>query len=224
MLFRLVMTNRNNKSRAAFRIVPAAVVSTLLLTSAAQADPMAHVVPGEGGPLPASPASPVLAPAPNPPPADTDKDRPLPQKTVLHGFRVGYAYIANYDDPQNPNSPKVKYNLRSPSQSLIGYEVMARMVGHDWLNVIFVGNVMVTGLEQSRVLPSANALIGFEINNSFQIGMGANVSADKDKPAHMVAAAGWMPRAGSFYVPVHVFVIPDVDGNHRMGMTVGVNW
>jgi len=41
---------------------------------------------------------------------------------------------------------------------------------------------------------------------------------------HMVFAAGWTPKVGSFYTPVHAFFMPDVDGQHRTGVTVGVNW
>jgi hypothetical protein len=29
---------------------------------------------------------------------------------------------------------------------------------------------------------------------------------------------------GSFYVPLHAFFIPDVDGLHRTGVTTGVTW
>ena len=32
------------------------------------------------------------------------------------------------------------------------------------------------------------------------------------------------PRVGSFYVPLHAFFIPDVDGLHRTGVTTGVTW
>jgi len=44
------------------------------------------------------------------------------------------------------------------------------------------------------------------------------------KPAHMLLPAGWTPRIGNFYVLLHVFFIPDVDGQHRTGITLGVNW
>ena len=57
-----------------------------------------------------------------------------------------------------------------------------------------------------------------------QIGVGVHATPDFDKPVHMLAAAGWTPRVGDFYLPVHAFFIPDVDGHHRAGLTVGVNW
>ena len=175
--------------------------------------------------------------------ADVTRDRPeaasdelggrgVKSKRILHGFRMGYLFLTNYDqptdspdDPECPNcSLKEKYKLKTPHQFLMGYELMARMVGHEWLNVILVGNVMASGLEQSRFFPSGNALIGFELDRSFQVGVGANVTLEEEKPAHMIVAAGWTPEVGGFYVPVHAFFIPDVDQNHRTGATVGVNW
>lgn len=153
----------------------------------------------------------------------------LSEARFLHGFRLGYLYLMNKDGPmdsQDPNSPALseRYDIRSAHQFLIGYEATWRMVGHDWLNVLLVGNVLVSGLEQSKFFPSANALIGFEMFRTFQIGVGANVMPTRDRPAHMITAAGWTPRVGDFYVPVHAFFVPDVDGHHRTGLTVGVNW
>jgi hypothetical protein len=160
--------------------------------------------------------------APDPPPI---------RRRILHGFRMGYLYVANHDKPvetSDPDCPKCslkeRYGMRTPHQFLIGYEIMGRLTGHGWLNVLLVGNVLVSGLEQSKGWPSANTLIGFEIDQSFQMGVGANFTLEEDKPAHMVMAAGWTPLVGSFYVPVHGFFVPDVDGNHRTGATVGVNW
>jgi hypothetical protein len=40
----------------------------------------------------------------------------------------------------------------------------------------------------------------------------------------MIFAAGWTPRVGSFYVPVHFFFVPDIEGHHKLGATVGVNF
>lgn len=152
---------------------------------------------------------------------------PLTEARFLHGFRLGYAYTANYDKPVESldgESFKDKTKTKSPNSFLIGYEGFVRMVGHSWLNVILVGNVLLAGLEQSKVLPSGNALIGFEFNNSFQVGVGAHLTPLKGQEAHTAFAAGWTPRVGTFYVPVHAFFVPDVDGNHRMGMLTGVTF
>ena len=147
--------------------------------------------------------------------------------TLLHGFRLGYGYVMNYDRPTEAfegKSLQEKVGLRSPHHFLLGYEVVYRVVGHAWLNVLLLGNAMVAGLEQSKVLPSANLLIGAELKNTFQIGVGANLSPLKGSEGHTIIAAGWTPRVGSIYTPVHFFFIPDVDGNHRMGITTGVTF
>lgn len=150
-------------------------------------------------------------------------------KRFLHGFRLGYLTVLNIDapaDPTVPNSPSLaeKYDIRSAHQFVIGYEAAWRMIGHDWLNVLLVGNAMIAGIEQSRIFPSANMLIGFEMFELAQLGVGVNVMPVGDKPAHMIMALGATPRVGDIYTPIHAFFIPDVDGQHRMGLTVGVNW
>jgi hypothetical protein len=147
--------------------------------------------------------------------------------TILHGFRLGYGYVMNYDKPTEAfdgKSLKEQVGLRSPHHFLLGYEVVYRVVSHSWLNVLLFGNAIVAGLEQSKVLPSANLLIGFELKNTFQIGVGANLSPLKGSEGHTIIAAGWTPRVGDIYTPVHFFFIPDVDGVNRMGVTTGVTF
>lgn len=158
------------------------------------------------------------------------EEEPTPPslRRTLHGFRLGYMFVNDHDVPTDPDDPEtsleVGVEMKSPHLFLIGYEVMRRMHGHSWLDIILVGNVMVAGLEQSKFYPSANALIGFEFNHAFQLGVGPNLTPHPDKPAHILFAGGWTPQVGSFYVPVHAFYVPDVDKVWRAGMTVGVNW
>ena len=155
------------------------------------------------------------------PDPDDDGGEPL-----LHGFRLGYVATLNYDKRSNDGdeSPKEKLGLSSPHSFLIGYELTKRVRGGGWLNILVIANGTVVGLEQSKILPSANFLIGFELRESFQIGVGVNLTPVKHKPAHMILAAGWTAGSGELLLPFHVFLIPDVDGNHRIGVTVGVNW
>ncbi len=161
-------------------------------------------------------------------PVETAKPTKNPDDdTFLHGFRIGYGYVMNYDKPVaslDGKSLKDRVDLRTPSHFLIGYEVVDRVIGHSWLNVILIANGMIAGLEQSRVLPTGNFLIGAELKNSFQIGVGASLSPLKGFEAHTIIAAGWTPRIGTIYTPVHLFFIPDVDGVNRMGMTTGVTF
>ena len=145
----------------------------------------------------------------------------------LHGFRIGASYTFKYDEPVEGlggKSLREQASMRSPAHFLLGYEVVYRVVSQSWLNVILLGNAMVAGLEQSKFYPSANGLLGFELKNAFQIGVGANLSPLKGSEAHAMIAAGWTPRVGKLYVPVHAFFIPDVDGVHRTGMTTGVTF
>jgi hypothetical protein len=159
--------------------------------------------------------------------AESPPSPPKSEERLLQGFRFGYSYITNYQTPVqtfNGQSIADKVGMRSPHSFLVGYEAMYRMAGHSWLNVILVGNVMIGGLEQSKFYPTANALLGFEFNNSFQVGVGVDVAPLEGSIAHTIFAAGWTPLVGNFYVPIHAFFIPDVDGNHRMGITTGVTW
>lgn len=236
---------------------PLAFASIALITAAltvsasarAEGDPPAPL------PAPAAPAAPVAndppgVPRPSdaaaPPPAATSSmrltyestrvDRPGVERapprspddyTLLHGFRLGYGYVMNYDQPTaafQGKSLKEKLGLRSPSHFLLGYEVVYRVVTHSWLNVLLLGNAMVAGLEQSKVLPSANLLIGAELKNTFQVGVGANLSPLAGSEGHTIIAAGWTPRVGTIYTPVHFYFVPDVDGVHKMGITTGVTF
>ena len=92
-----------------------------------------------------------------------------------------------------PTSLKKEFGLKSPNMMLLGYEGFYRIVGHSWLNVLMVGNVTVAGLEQSKFIPAASGLLGFEFNSSFQLGVGVNLTPDPQAPSHMIAAAGWTP-------------------------------
>jgi len=174
----------------------------------------------------ASPTFATGAPPADRPSQPTASESPDDQK-LLTGFRLGYLYVFDHKKPLESLDGKSladKTGMRSPHQFLIGYEAFYRMIGNSSLNVLLVGNAMISGLEQSRFYPSANGLIGFEFRNSFQLGVGVNLTPLKEQAAHTIVAAGWTPRSGSFYVPIHAFFVPDVDGAHRVGVTTGVTF
>lgn len=186
-------------------------------------------------PIVAPPAAPVEQ-------VDNEGWRRPPGQRFVHGVRIGWTYVMNFEERNRPGenegdpmqSVKEKYDLKTPNMMLLGYEGMYRIVGHSWLNVVMVGNVTVAGLEQSKFIPAASGLIGAEFNESFQLGVGVNVTPDPDAPTHAIIAAGWTPRVGSIYTPVHFFFVPEPSttdamgrehkGNHRIGATVGVTW
>jgi hypothetical protein len=206
---------------------------------------------------PAQPAAPAALPPPTlttagpsaqpstfaAPPMVVDEDsgwhRPAGER-FTSGFRMGWMYLANFDaknrtgDNGQMTSLKDQYGLKNPNMFLIGYEGFYRILGHSWLNVLMVGNVSVAGLDQSKFIPTGSGLLGFEINRSFELGVGVNLIPDTQSPSHMIVAAGWTPKVGSIQTPIHFFYIPDsagtnamgdsLKGNSRMGATVGMNW
>jgi hypothetical protein len=212
-----------------------------LLTSSAYADDAAPAPAPVAAPepvaQPAAPAAPSAAlptkPAPTAQSDDEGWHRPAGER-FSSGFRLGGMYLARYADKTRTTtnsdgsttmtSIKDELGLKSPYMFLIGYEGFYRIVGHSWLNVLMVGNVSVAGLEQSKFIPTGNGLLGFEIDHSFEIGVGINLVPDTKSPSHMIVAGGWTPRVGSIQTPVHLFYIPDTAGNSRTGMTVGMNW
>ena len=227
-----------------------AVLFTALLSTTASAQPGPEEAPapdcctqteGQAAAQPTRPAVAAQNPAGYVPSTDQEQSdegwtRP-PGQRFLHGIRIGWTYIMNFEAANRPGetegtmqSVKEKYGLKTPHMMLIGYEGMYRIVGHSWLNVVMVGNVTVAGLEQSKFIPAASGLIGAEFNESFQLGVGVNVTPDPDAPTHAIIAAGWTPRVGSIHTPVHFFFVPEPSGtsgqkgNHRMGATVGVTW
>ena len=184
-------------------------------------------------PVAVQPTLTAMAPQPAAPPTQLDEDtgwsRPAGQR-FTSGFRLGWMYISNYEtknrlqDDGTMKSLKDEFGLKNPNMFLIGYEGFYRIVGHSWLNVLMVGNVSVAGLDQSKFIPTGSGLLGFEIDRSFELGVGVNLTPDPKNPSHMIAAAGWTPKVGSIQTPVHAFWIPDADGNTRYGATIGMNW
>jgi hypothetical protein len=141
----------------------------------------------------------------------------VPEQRLYHGFRVGYTYVAGIDEDST---------LQSPHLFVLGYELTQRALGGRWLDVVVIGNASVAGINQSIFIPSANGLVGFAIDKQIEIGTGVNWSPfdPSGKNIHQVIAVGWTPPAGAFNVPIHATLIPDIDGNWRLGTTVGVNW
>lgn len=173
-------------------------------------------------------ASPPPAPTTATAQADVDEAPRRPVgKRFVSGFRVGWMHIAHFDRPEmdrNGMSLKDQFGLKTPDMFLLGYEGFYRVIGHSWANVILVGNASVSGLDQSKFIPSANGLIGLEIDQGLQVAVGVSLTPDPVAPSHMIVAAGWTPTLGSITTPVHFLYIPDPDGNWRIGATLGMNW
>jgi len=139
--------------------------------------------------------------------------------TIRKGMRFGYNYAHKADESAR---------LESPHMFAMGFEMQETMAGGDWLDLLFIQNITVSGLEQSVLVPSGNVLVGFEVNDALQLGVGANVTiydpSGEDHFFHLVSAIGWTQAAGEFSVPLHVVFIPDVNNYYRFAVTTGVNW
>jgi hypothetical protein len=110
----------------------------------------------------------------------------------------------------------------------MGLQAQQALEGGAWLDVLFVENVTVSGLDQSMVAPSASFLVGFEIDKQVQLAVGPNRSAfdpsGEGHNLHLVAAVGTTEDAIIFSVPIYLSYIPDVKWFNRYALKTGVNW
>ena len=145
--------------------------------------------------------------------------------TKRSGLRLGYVYA---NKAEEPNADGEESKLNSPHMFTMGFELQQCMPGGDWLDVLFIQNVSITGLDQSVISPSARVLVGFEIDKSVQLAVGPQLSfhdpAGEDKYVHLTAAIGYTMDAGVFSVPVHFSFVPDVNDYWATAVTTGVNW
>ena len=142
------------------------------------------------------------------------------------GARIGYVYAHKSDEP-NPKTGE-ESPLTSPHMFSIGFELQQTMDGGDWLDVLLIEGVSLTGLDQSVAAPSARFLLGFEINETVQIAIGPNISAHdpsgEGNILHLIAAVGVTADAGKFNLPLHVAFMPDKNKYSVFAVTTGVNW
>lgn len=145
--------------------------------------------------------------------------------TKRSGIRFGYVYANKSDQPDKDGEES---DLNSPHMFTMGFELQQCMPGGDWLDVLFIQNVSITGLDQSVVSPSARVLVGFEIDKSVQLAVGPQLTfydpSGEDKYIHLTAAIGYTVDAGVFSVPVHFSFVPDVNDYWATALTTGVNW
>ena len=136
------------------------------------------------------------------------------------GLRFGYNYVNG--------AKEADADVNSPHMTVLGFELQQTMEGGEWLDLLFIQNLSIAGLDQSFAAPSLSVLAGFEINNQLQVGVGPNLSAfdpgGENNYFHLVGAVGYTLTAGKFSVPVHAIYIPDVNDYWRFAATTGVNW
>ena len=135
------------------------------------------------------------------------------------GVRFGYSYLHKGDKTEK---------LSRPHMFILGFELQQSLRGGEWLDILFVENLSVSGLDESVFAPSASLLIGFEFAEQLQLAVGANVApfdpGQDDNYVHLVTAIGYTADVGRFSLPFHVTYIPEVKGFWRCAATTGVNW
>jgi len=154
----------------------------------------------------------------------TDKEG-VKKWTKRSGLRLGYVYANKANEPDADGEES---KLNSPHMFTMGFELQQCMPGGDWLDVLFIQNLSITGLDQSVISPSGRILVGFEIDKSIQLAVGPQLSfhdpSGEDKYVHLTAAVGYTMDAGMFSVPVHLSFVPDVNNYWATAITTGVNW
>lgn len=181
-------------------------------------EPAPAPVPVVPAPTPAPVATPEPAAA-EPPQTFSEKYAnltPVSEHVVRHGVRIGYVYA---------NNAEKSSILDSPHLFAMGYEAEFRIASGGPMDVLIVPNIMLLGLNQGAIIPSANLLLGASFNDLLEVGVGGNFApSESGKVVHMVAAVAVTPAMGELQVPIAFSFIPDNDGDWRLGLTAGVNW
>jgi hypothetical protein len=146
-----------------------------------------------------------------------DLDKPQPDINTFHGARIGYVLSLGAEE--------------------YGYSAHNLAMGYEWFQVIDAGsrvdfltvqNVVVIGINQGLFIPAANAIVGIEVDETLQLGVGANLNLGAmmvdGQALGMVAAVGLVLDAGDVNVPVHLSAVPQREGPPRLALTTGVNW
>ena len=139
-----------------------------------------------------------------------------PNTEIVSGFRMGYGYVEDE-------------RLTSNHLMILGWDHMAFIDSGANIDVVVAGNLSLGGMNQSEVLPSGHLVVGYQMFDSIQFGVGPVVTIDEVEPEvvprlNMIVAAGWNVEMGDAYLPLHVGYVPDPDGRWRAYVTTGMNW
>jgi hypothetical protein len=138
--------------------------------------------------------------------------------TVNHGMRIGTVMLTNMsqDDLRTRG-------LTAPAVMLLGYEIIERINATDSVNLLFAQNFLIGGFEQSAFLFTLNAVVGLDIYDTIQLGVGLNISPGTNW-THAIMFLSWTPKLGDLYMPITASFVPDKDGYHRVGLTIGLSF
>jgi hypothetical protein len=133
-------------------------------------------------------------------------------KGGFHGFRLGYQYVM------------ADQRLPSPHRFLMGYDLGYRFDGGGPLDLVLLGGLGFTGLEQSALRSDFSVGLHFEIQDHIRLGTSILVPFQRSWQSRLALSVGWTATAGAFDVPLEIRFIPDPEGRHTSGVHVGVWW
>jgi hypothetical protein len=132
------------------------------------------------------------------------------------GPRAGVAYLIGGSVTEERSGKTI-----SPVVSLFGWQIEhAFYAGENLPTPVTELVVLVGGLEQSRVLPSASWLIGLRQRNGIEFGLGPTVTGAGTQIAF---AGGVTHHFGEINVPVNFAFAPGRRGA-SLSITAGFNW
>ncbi|MGC6510556.1 MAG: hypothetical protein ACON4U_19215 [Myxococcota bacterium] len=139
-----------------------------------------------------------------------------PATEIFSGFRMGYGYVEDE-------------RLFTNHLMILGWDHMAYIDTGANIDVVVAGNISLGGMNQSEVLPSGHLVVGYQMFDSIQFGVGPVVTIESFEPEpiprlNMIVAAGWNIALGDAFLPLHVGYVPDPDGRWRAYVTTGMNW
>lgn len=132
------------------------------------------------------------------------------------GPRLGVAYLTRGSETaKQANKPF------SPVTTLFGWQFEHPFdMGPEFPTVVSEVVLLVGGLEQNVVLPSATWLIGVRQTNGFEVGVGPTVTGSGTQVS---VAAGVTNHFSLVNVPINVAVAPARKGV-SLSLTAGFNW
>lgn len=148
-----------------------------------------------------------------------------PSFQIIVGPRIGVNYL-NYDVEDFSEKVSEFYSgddVYYPVTSLFGFICEQRVVlGDTSSHFAFQEIVMLSGIEQSLLLPSASFLIGFRGSSGLEFGTGATFGLTG---IGVIIAAGWTFSFSGVYIPVDLsFIIPSSKRPFSIALTTGFNF
>ncbi|OFX88821.1 MAG: hypothetical protein A2W99_04970 [Bacteroidetes bacterium GWF2_33_16] len=133
----------------------------------------------------------------------------------LNGPRVGFTYIGPGDVADRLNENDISQFI-----SQFGWQFETRFFTLDNGSCGLVeGVVLLGGLEQNTILPSASFLIGLRGQKGIEFGFGPNLSV---AGASFVFAVGITLKTQNIFFPINLAMVPSKDG-YRFSLLFGFN-